>query len=219
MRIHLIPGLGADARIFSRIELPGHDIIAHEWPVMPRDSGLQDFAKALARHVDARTPHVLVGVSMGGMVAQEMATLTRPKGVVIVSSWKRPHEMPAPIRLLRGTHPERMLNKAFLERMLPFVRWQMGIEKPDEVELFNSLIGVHGVEQLRVQIAAVLNWEGPPQLPCRLVHIHGDKDRLMPLKGCIADAVVVRGGAHFMVYSKAAAVSRALREAVIAFRA
>ena len=213
MDVYLIPGLGADHRIFSRLELHGHSVHHLDWPVMPSGSGLPDFAAALATQVDHGRPHALLGMSMGGMVAQELAALTAPRGVVIISSWKGPQEMPPPIRLLRGRRPDRLINKAFLVRVMPMIRWQMGVETKDEVALLDAFMRTATIAQLKVQVAAVLAWKGPSAPLERLVHIHGDNDRLMPL-AFVRGAQVVRGGSHFMVYGKAERVSALVQQAL-----
>lgn len=207
--LYLLPGLGADRRIFGRLDLAPHRVHFLEWPVMPENSTLNDYARALASQVDDGTPHTLVGMSMGGMVAQEMASITRSMRTVIVSSWKGPQEMPPPIKLIRNSHPERVLTEEFMERMEPFLRWQMGAEEADSSRLLHDLLGAHSVEQLKVQINACLRWEGPEQAVQQRVHIHGTEDHLMPLR-YIADPIVVHGGGHFMVFTHAEAVSKAI---------
>ncbi len=213
MDLYLIPGLGADRRLFDKLDLGAHTPHFLDWPTMPEGSALPDFARALAVHIDATTPHALVGVSMGGMVAQELAALTRPAQVVIISSWKGPQEMPLPIRMMRGKHPERMLTPALFKHTLPLVRWQMGVETPEDVALLDALVQAHPLEQLKIQINACLAWEGPAMPVKNITHIHGDKDRLMPITS-ITNAEVVPGGTHFMVYSMAAEVGAVLRRAL-----
>ena len=213
MDLYLIPGLGADRRLFGKLDLGDHTLHFLDWPLMPEGSRLRDFAHTLSKHVDATRPHTLIGVSMGGMVAQELAALTGPKRVIIISSWKGPQEMPMPIRILRGTHPERMLTPALVKHTLPLVRWQMGVTSPEDVTLFDALVRAHPLEQLKVQINACLGWEGPAVPVEGLVHIHGDQDRLMPIAH-IADPVVISGGTHFMVFSQAADVGAAVRRAL-----
>lgn len=213
MDLYLLPGLGADHRLFGKLDLPGHAVHYLDWPEMPEGSLLRDYAAVLAAKVDASGPHVLIGVSMGGMVAQELAMLTKPAGVVIISSWKGPQEMPPPLKLLRGTHPERILSKVFIQRSLPFMRWQMGVESAGSAALFDSLLMVHPLAQLKVQINACLCWDGPATRVEGLVHIHGDHDRLMPI-GYIEQPVLVKGGGHFMVFDRAAEVSERIRSAL-----
>ena len=188
MDIHLVPGLGADHRIFDRLLVDAPHRYAHDWPIMPEGSSLVDFANRLAQQIDSSRPHILIGIS-----------------------WKGPNEMPLPIRTLRGTHPERVLTKAMLLRIMPVIRWQMGVEHTDAMELLESFALATNLDRLKIQVAAVLDWEGPSQPLPNLVHIHGDNDRLMPL-GSITGALVVKGGSHFMVYQKSAEVERILRE-------
>jgi pimeloyl-ACP methyl ester carboxylesterase len=210
MDLYLIPGLGADHRLFGKLQLPGHRVHYLEWPVMPEGSSLRDYAGTLAEQVDTIGPHALIGVSMGGMVVQEMAALTRPERTVIISSWKGPQEMPPPIRVLRGTHAERMLTPVFMKSTLPLMRWQMGLETNADKVLFDAFIAATPLEQLRVQVAAVLAWEGPPEPLEGLVHIHGTADRLMPIWH-IQRPLRVGGGGHFMVHNRAEEVGRMVR--------
>lgn len=213
MDVHLIPGLGADSRLFGRLKLPGHTPHYHEWPVIGDRPALRDYAQELASRIDKSVRHVLIGVSMGGMVAQEMAAITHPLRTIIISSWKGPHEMPMHLRLLRGTHAEKLLTPAFMKRVMPVVRYQMGLETPEDIALFDAFTAAMPLAQLRIQIAAVLGWEGPVQPVQGLVHIHGDYDRLMPISP-IKGAEVIRGGGHFMVFNRAIEVGSAVYKAL-----
>lgn len=213
MDLYLIPGLGADRRLFAKLDLGEHDLHFLEWPEMPVGSGLADYARKLADRVDGSKPHVLIGVSMGGMVAQELAAITHPQQVIIVSSWKGPDEMPRSLRMLRGTHPERILTPTVLKQTLPIARWQMGVELPEDVALFNALITVHSVDQLKAQINACITWNGPSKPVKHLVHIHGDNDKLMPI-GHVHDARCIHGGSHFMVFNKAREVAEEVKAAL-----
>ncbi|MGV3636545.1 MAG: alpha/beta fold hydrolase [Flavobacteriales bacterium] len=213
MDLYLLPGLGADKRLFGKLDLEDDAVHYLEWPSMPFGSTLSDYARALAPAIDAAKPHVLIGVSMGGMVAQELAAITHPVKVIIVSSWKGPHEMPRSLRLLRGTHPERLLTPTVLKRTLALARWQMGVERPDEVTLFNELVMVHSVDQLKAQINACITWNGPPEPVKDLVHIHGDHDRLMPIAQ-VHGVQRIPGGSHFMVYSQPKEVGESVKAAL-----
>lgn len=180
---------------------------------MPLGSTIRDFAEVLSHRVDVTRPHALIGVSLGGLVAQDLAALTRAERVIIVSSWKGMEEMPAAVKLLHGTHAERILTPGFMKHGMPIVRWHMGLETKADNDLFDAFLAATPLEQVRVQIAAVLGWEGSAEPVAGLVHIHGDHDRLMPITHIDA-ATVIKGGGHFMVFNRAAEVASAILAAL-----
>lgn len=216
MRVYTIPGLGADKRLFDKLMLPGHTLHHLEWPRMREGSTMRQFAQALLPQLDTSAPHALVGVSMGGMVAQELASLTGAQRVVIISSWKGRKEMPWNMTMMRGLHPERLVSDVAVRRVIPFLRvlrWTLGLEDRASQQLGQAMLATFSARDLRVMINAVIEWDGPTTPVQGLVHIHGDSDRLMPI-GLINAPVVIARGTHFMVYSKAAEVSAAVRRAL-----
>jgi pimeloyl-ACP methyl ester carboxylesterase len=220
MDVHLIPGLGADSRLFGRLKLPGHTLHYHAWPVIGDRPALRDYAQELASRIDKRVPHVLIGVSMGGMVAQEMAAITKPTRTIIISSWKGRHEMPWNISALRGLHPERLLTDTTVRRVVPMLRllrYTLGLEDRLSQELGQRMLASFSARDLRAMVTAVVTWDGPAAPVQELVHIHGDKDRLMPIAR-IRDPIVIRGGTHFMVFSKPEEVSAAVAAAMKGLR-
>ena len=111
---------------------------------MPKGSTLTDFARELASQVD-KAPACAGGREHGRHGGAGLAALTGPERTAIISSWKGPHEMPPPIKLLRGTHPERLLTRQFIQASLPFMRWQMGVEGQGGGEALRRTVGgAHG---------------------------------------------------------------------------
>jgi hypothetical protein len=45
-----------------------------------------------------------------------------------------------------------------MKRVLPVVRYQMGLETPEDIALFDAFTAAMPLAQLRIQIAAVLGW-------------------------------------------------------------
>src|SRR5215510_13793278 len=72
MTVVLLPGLGADERLFApqRAVLPG--LIVPRWPEPRRDDSLPRFAARLADAVPKSDDLFLGGSSFGGMVALEL---------------------------------------------------------------------------------------------------------------------------------------------------
>ena len=209
MIIHTIPGVAADPRIFSKLQIDGHDLVHHSLPEVREGATIGDHAQVIAEKNDRTEPHVLIGMSMGGMIAQELASITHPVLVIIISSWKGPQEMPVPIKALRGTHPERMVTPKFIRRIKPFLYWQLGAGNDEDRSLIDTFIAHTSVDRIKHQLHASLNWDGLQVPPQKILHIHGDSDHLMPIE-MIKDPIVVKGGGHIMVFNKAAEISAIL---------
>ena len=85
--VYLMPGLSASPLIFERIRLPEDqfETIRLEWEIPHDGESLSQYAKRMAAKVTHENP-VLIGVSFGGILVQEMAQFLKPLKVIIISS-------------------------------------------------------------------------------------------------------------------------------------
>lgn len=210
MTIYLLPGVGCDKRLFSRIELSGHEVKVLEWPPFPEGCTLDELAATLRAEVDAGRPHILAGVSMGGMVAEELALLTKPKKVILISTWTGPKEWPWHVHVAKFLHLSWMIGSFSLRATWPLKRI-LGKRPRDIDRLLWEMAMQQGAGKIRRGLEAVLRWKGGRwQGP--LVRIHGDADRVTPLRFPVDH--VVHGGPHIMVLTRADEVSRLLIEEI-----
>jgi hypothetical protein len=63
-------------------------------------------------------------------------------------------------------------------------------------------------ETLRWSINAVVTWKRKTTPP-RLIHIHGNKDNILPMRYTKPD-IVINGGGHLMVYNRPEELSQVL---------
>lgn len=208
MKVYLIPGLGADHRLFKNINIPNAELTALDWPEMPEGSSLADYAEKLSKHVDRSEPFCLLGVSMGGMVALELARIVQPERTFLISSWKSPEEFPTSVKALSKVKLTSLINDWTMRISMPLVKFTLGAESKEDEELLEKMINSLSVEQMRIGAEAILSWKGC-ELPKELVHIHGNIDRVMPIDK-IKDPIVVEGGGHTMVYNRAEEINKIL---------
>ena len=97
-RVLLLPGLGADARLF-RAQAESLKIEVPAWPPFHSGESLQSFAGRLFAGL-ADPPDVIGGASFGGMVALEMAAIMQPKAVLLVGSCTSPSAVATHLRLV-----------------------------------------------------------------------------------------------------------------------
>ncbi|MEQ9186337.1 MAG: alpha/beta hydrolase, partial [Cryomorphaceae bacterium] len=94
-KIYLIPGQGSDARIFSKIEFPeGYEVVYVAYELPNEGESMADYARKLARQIEEDTGFILIGVSLGGMLASEIAEFKHPKQVILIASAQNANELP-----------------------------------------------------------------------------------------------------------------------------
>ncbi|MGW8258357.1 MAG: alpha/beta hydrolase, partial [Thermoguttaceae bacterium] len=81
-----LPGLGADARLFNPQRLAFPDLVVPEWIAPKKAEGLAEFAARMAETINTDGPFVLAGVSLGGMMAYEIARHIRPQALILIAS-------------------------------------------------------------------------------------------------------------------------------------
>src|SRR3979490_2478338 len=194
--IYCISGLGADRRIFSKLEVPGVRFIHLDWLTPFPGEAIEKYAARMMEQVDPEQP-VLLGVSFGGMMAIEMAKLCSSPKVILVSSVKSHKELPNWMKLSGRLRLDNLIPSRPWKGFNPMENYFLGTESAEEAGIANAFSGSIDPRYLRWAIRQVLTWRHEWQ-PDQLWHIHGDKDRMFPLHR-ISSPQIIPGGGHFMV--------------------
>ena len=98
--IYFVPGLAAGKEIFENINLPESTYTLHviSWLIPSKKETIAQYAKRMAAFVTEKNA-VLVGVSFGGLVAQEMSVFLELKKLIIISSIKTKFELSLKFKL------------------------------------------------------------------------------------------------------------------------
>ena len=206
---YLIPGLGADERVFRRLVLPQPAVVL-PW-LVPQSAAetLAHYAARLAETVPPEQPCWLVGVSCGGLLAQEIGRLRPLARVVLISSLGSPAELPPLLRLARATGLHRLVPFGLLGRLPQLARWFFGVCGGREYRLLAAILRDTDPAFARWATAQLLAWRGPG-LP-GTVRLHGTRDRLLPAAGAHIH-YPVPGAGHFLIVSHAGRVGEVLAE-------
>lgn len=213
MNVYFISGLGADKRAFEKIKLPPHYTIHYlDWIENKKGETLNDYARRLAAAIDTMQPFAIVGLSMGGMIASAMTQFLNPHRTILISSVGCREEFPPLFKLARITQVHRLI-PVFLFRHPNFIAyWIFGAKTKNEKRIMQHIITGSNAHFVKWSITAILSWSNKIR-PKTLYHIHGEKDKILPIKYTHPD-VVVKNGSHFMVWTKAGELSRLLVQAL-----
>src|SRR3978361_1183825 len=102
-KIFLIPGLGADCRIYKHIDLQGYDVVHIEWVDSDKDNTLNTYAQKLIDKYDIDTGSIVIGNSLGGMIAMEISKKIELNKTILISSIKTVKEAPLYFKFFRVT--------------------------------------------------------------------------------------------------------------------
>jgi len=205
--IYLVPGLGAGTEIFEYLRLPEDRFEVHpiEWLIpQSEDENLENYASRMAEFVKDEMP-VLIGVSFGGVLVQEMSKLIPAKKVIIISSLKKRSELPRRLKLFQKLGLYKLLPTGRISRIDDFSRFNFHQTLKRKTELYNRYMRVRNEKYLNWAIKTVLHWKGSGDIS-NVVHIHGTRDEIFPIKH-IDNCIPVEKGTHAMIITRAKRIS------------
>jgi pimeloyl-ACP methyl ester carboxylesterase len=204
--IYLVPGLGADYRVFEAISLPGFETTILRWEHPHSYEPIEDYTLRMVAQMRVR-PTVIIGLSFGGVIGAEMKKHFPEARLILISSIASRQELPWWARLGGNLRMNRLFPGSFLKHRNPIIRWIFGVARGHETELFNAILKDSDPDFLYWAFNAILNWKGSGSH--RTHHIHGERDRLLPMRFTSAD-ICVKGGGHFMIVSHGEEISSIL---------
>ncbi len=164
--IHALPGMGADHRMFPAPWTGLPDFRAHDWVTSPGLTSIRQLAGAMVDTAGIADGDVLVGCSLGGMVAAEITKLRKIPQLFLVGGAVRKEEInPWAARL----HP--------LADKLP-VDWlkKAAGKLPHEAAV---MLADANPGFIRRMCPAIFQWEGLGETATRVWRLHGRKDLLI----------------------------------------
>lgn len=211
--IYFVPGLAASKKIFEHISLPEdiYDIHFLEW-ILPLsvDEPIESYAHRMCEKITHTNP-ILVGVSFGGVMVQEMSKLIATKKIVLISSIKNRDELPTRLKLAQKTMAYKLLPVKMVENIENYDAYFFTDFLKKRSELYKTYLSVRNATYLQWAIHNVLNWEQTQTLD-NILHIHGNKDEVFPFKN-IQNSIEVNNGTHIMILDKAKTISKILTTA------
>ena len=207
---YLISGLGADYRTFNNLELSIGNIQHVPWHRPKYEQNLRRYAEELIEnHFDLSQEIQIIGLSFGGLVAQEIAHILDLKDIILISSMRTRAELPTKFKMLSKMplYDSLMNPKKGLEIGIKNRKKQFHIETEDGMHLSKLILEDTDPVFFKWAVKKIMNWNSP--IPKNnFVQICGTKDPLFPFKKIINPTHVIEGGGHFMIYERAEEISK-----------
>ncbi len=201
IHVYLMPGMAASSKIFEYIKLPTNQFKTHvlEW-IMPLDN---EPVSAYALRLSKKIKHdqiILLGVSFGGVVVQEMSKHINVLKLIIVSSVKSMHELPTKMILAKTTKLYGILPTQLASKLDVLEKYAFGNTVKKRLELYKRYLSVTDSSYLNWAIREMVCWS-QEDFRADIIHIHGDKDAVFPIKN-IKKCIVIKNGTHIAIINK-----------------
>lgn len=196
-----MPGLAASSTIFEKIKLPESDfeLFYLEWFVPKNAESLKSYAKRMSEFVKHENV-VLVGVSFGGILVQEMAQFLKIRKIIIISSVKSNTELPQRMKLAKTTKAYKLVPTSLLSNVELLTKYAFGTMIKERMKLYKKYLILSDKTYLDWAIEQVICWKRSIPDP-NVVHIHGDNDSVFPAQN-IKGFINVKSGTHIMIVNR-----------------
>ncbi|OJW84314.1 MAG: hypothetical protein BGO69_11175 [Bacteroidetes bacterium 46-16] len=200
-QVYCLSGLGADRRIFQKLELKDTELVHIPWVPVDRHDEIACYAQKMSAQIPGDDP-VILGVSFGGMLAVEIAKLRKTKKIFIVSSAKTKEEIAGSGGgFLQFLVKYNMLPAGLMKIPNSIMFRKFGAETDDEKALLTSILKDTDTHFVKWAFKAMQIWENTTYDPA-ITHIHGTDDHII-LPEHVSPNYWIQGGTHLMIYNKA----------------
>lgn len=212
--VYLLPGQGADHRLFNNLVLDNKFEIKHIRMHRPeRKISMEEYAHKLSEQIDTSMTFSIVGVSLGGMLSVELNEIVKPKNVIIISSAKHRKELPLRYRFMRQFPINKIIPAGLYKAG---ARVAQPIVEPDRKhgkEIFVQMLKDKDAKFLKRTTNMIIHWEREASSQ-NIVHIHGTNDHTIPSRNVKSDFIVQKGS-HMMVLTRGEEVSTLINEILL----
>ena len=209
-KVFCFSGLGADERLFSRLDIPGVDLHAIRYAPPTYLETISEYTERIAEALKPCGNDIYLGVSFGGMIAQELARIQKPQRTIIISSLTNTEQLPGIFHKINNPTMRLLLTKGTRRLALPLIGWLNGLKSKDDRAILKQMALDADPRFLRWSMQQLLDWQTPDDIG-DLVHIHGTADRIIPIKD-VSPTHTIENGSHFMVLDRADEISRVIEK-------
>lgn len=206
-QLYIISGLGADERVFQNLEFPEREIIFLKWIVPLQDETIEDYATRLLEQILTKKP-VIIGLSFGGMIAIEIAKQIETEKIILIASAKSKYELPSYYRIAGNFGIHKLIPSSLLKKSNFITNWLFGAESNFDKNILKQILIETDPVFLIWAIDKIVYWSNKT-VPMNLIHIHGNCDRIIPIR-FVKPHLIINNGGHLMTLNKSEELNKAL---------
>lgn len=213
IHVYLMPGMSANSLIFEKIKFPENfKLHKLDWINPDIDESIENYAKRLSEKIVHKNP-VLIGVSFGGILVQEISKIVKVDKLIIISSIKCNKEMPSHMKFGKITKSYKLLPVKWINDFESLISFVLGPKIKKRVDLYRKYLSVRDENYLSWSLREMIEWKQSKPLK-NIIHIHGTKDLVFPTL-YIKNFIEVPRGDHAMILKRAEWINQNLPKMIM----
>ena len=213
IHVYLMPGMSANSLIFEKIKFPENfKLHKLDWINPDIDESIENYAKRLSEKIVHKNP-VLIGVSFGGILVQEISKIVKVDKLIIISSIKCNKEMPSHMKFGKITKSYKLLPVKWINDFESLISFVLGPKIKKRVDLYRKYLSVRDENYLSWSLREMIEWKQSKPLK-NIIHIHGTKDLVFPTL-YIKNFIKVPRGDHAMILKRAEWINQNIPKMII----
>ena len=213
IHVYLMPGMSANSLIFEKIKFPKNfELHKLDWISPNIDESIENYAERLSEKIVHKNP-VLIGVSFGGILVQEISKIIKVNKLIIISSIKCNKEMPSHMKFGKITKSYKLLPVKWINDFESLISFVLGPKIKKRVDLYRKYLSVRDENYLSWSLREMIEWKQSKPLK-NIIHIHGTKDLVFPTLR-IKNFIEVPRGDHAMILKRAEWINQNLPKMIM----
>ncbi len=199
--VYFFPGQGSDERIFEKIALDSSfKKVYLSYPIPKRGTNMKEYAFEIAKNIDTSSAYSFVGVSLGGMLISELLELYKPQKAIIISSAKCRSELPFRYRFQKYIPINKIIPKGLIKIGAKILQPIVEKDRNKNKKTFKAMLHSKHPKYLKRSVNLIVNWN-KKEANSQIIHIHGSKDKTIPIRN-VKNPIVVEKGSHMFTLTR-----------------
>lgn len=215
MTIYFVPGLANDKRIFKNLaeELSEYNLVfLDHLPHLSYEETISQYAIRLIRHYPSfDVDSIIIGLSLGGLIAVEMSKILNFKKVVLLSTVKHKNELPLIIKF--ASKLKIYLPPLLIKSTIKTISILFNVTNRTGAEYLSKIINDSDEKHMIWAQKAVISWDNN-LIPDNYLHIHGTNDEIFPIS-CVKPTHRIKRGTHYMVMDRAKEIASIIKSNIL----
>ncbi len=201
-RIVFISGLGADETAFSKLGDLGYQKVYAKWLLPKEGEHISSYASRMISKYNITFNDVLVGLSFGGLVAQQIAALNNNKKVILVSSFLSKENLPSYLYFGLTTGLYRFTPKKQFDFINKKIADKLNSGHQSSRKVLLSMLEKSDMNLVKWSVHQIAVWKPIANPAFELHSLQGTNDLLVK-SWETHNKHMVQDGTHFMVHDRA----------------